>query len=857
MKKIFITGLCILIFLGMASFVNAAAPFDDVDLVFDFDGEFKDSVHEVIQGTSYGAGIVNETVNCANGNCMEFDGGAGAFFNYTAGAVLPAAGYSISWWNYHNQTLGVGGSDLYQCFFNYQLDDTTYQRLLWEDGYDDGNRKFLQGEHGSDQQRFNYEFNEVGYQEWCNHIIIYYGGGKTSESNYDYYVCGMNITAKADYDALGGTGINQLGGSGTYQGDPDYMFQGLVDEMYLWNRTLDASEIATLNTTFYSASSPATCTNMTITATDVESGAVSGFYVNVTYNGTMTTWSNLTGGTITTDICTEDQEFANITWFNFSWFDDAETNYNCSTNYVADNLYQAVVNIRGTEIMTNDTITPDTTHTNGQADALAFKLLAKNQNVTIEKATYYNFSGNITPQAMDSGTFYYLEGMYQTILSVGANNISSGVSLMNFDVNFSAINNTYTNNTAVTSGVGTFYLLYDDYNITVDATDFTGNNSYLEIYATTYTFNASLYHENTINFTFYDEETGAIINDRNVTIELIGSTYAYNRSTESGSLVLELLYPDSYTIRYSADEYDERFYYFTLEDDSVNWLDLYLLNSSSATIVIPTVYDEGSFPLESAEIRVLKYDVATNSYILYEMCETNFEGECPAGLHLIPVSEFYKFFIYYDIDGDGTKDLRKETTPTYIKTGTTTIAFQITTEASPTENYYLSQGIAYQLSFLTATNYFRYFYSDTNAVAAQGCLYIYQETWNAGSTLINSSCTSGASGTILINIDDSVNATYRAKATVWFGTSEEFIDSMIYSIDTTTNVFGKYGLIIIAVIMVIFAFMGVWNPIVATILFPLPLFFGRVAGLTHLSWAAIIPIMAGSWIITFIISRRS
>lgn len=588
------------------------------------------------------------------------------------------------------------------------------------------------------------------------------------------------------------------------------------------------------------------CTNFTITATDVVGNSLVGFYANVTYNGTTTTLSD-TAGTITTGFCKEDQLLADITWFNESWFDDTGIDHNTSANYIADYLYQAVVNIRGTEIITNNTIVPDVVNVNGIPDGLAFRLLAGNQNISLEKADYYNLSGNITIEAMDSGTFYYLEGMYQTILTIGATNASSGTGLLEFNTTITGVNETYTNNAAFTSGVGTFYLLFGDYNVTIDAYDRASNNSYLELYATTYLLNATLYTTNSINFTFYDEETGNVIDDRNITIELIGGTLAYNSTTESGSVIFELLLPQEYIIRYSAPEYSDRYYYFTLIDDTINWLDLYMANASNTVTVTATVYDEGSFALEGAQIRVLRFNLESNSYAIHEMCETSWDGTCL--LHLIPENEWYKYYIYYD------GELRLETTPQILPAGVTTLAFQISTTDDPTENYYLSMDVTYSLGFLETSDQFRYYFSDKNAVAVQGCLYVYRENAILGSTLINSSCTSGATATIFVGVDNVTDTTYRAKATIFFGDNEQFIDSQLYTY-RDYNRFGSFGLLLIVILMVVFAMMGIWNPLVASIITPMPLIFGNAIGLINLNWGYIIPIQAVGILIAFIISRR-
>lgn len=426
-------------------------------------------------------------------------------------------------------------------------------------------------------------------------------------------------------------------------------------------------------------------------------------------------------------------------------------------------------------------------------------------------------------------------------LNITVENMITGLNINNFSV----YNNGVLNGNTTTGVYFLDNLTETDYVINVDVPGFENSSANVTINSTYQTLQFTLYTTNSINFTFKDEITGSIVSGNNIAIELISDIYSNNYSTNDGTLYLDLLSPSEYAIRYSAENYTERFYYFNLQNRSHTDLTLYLASNTTAAEVTATVYDEGSRLIEDAYVKALRYDLESNSYIVQEIMKTNFEGKTQ--LHLFLNTEFYKFIIEYPL---GT--VKKETSPTYIYE--TTLNFQILLGEQVASNFYNSQDVSYSLVFNDDTNNFRYTYSDSNNIVSQGCLEVYSIT-SFGDTLYNSSCVSSATATILLGVDNSTYTTYRADSYVYFGTDKYYLGSE-YKIFDYPNVGGETGLILITLLCIMMLFTAYWSLSVALILFPLPLFFGSILNIIDLSIGVTIPIEIVCVIIAIWISRR-
>lgn len=418
-------------------------------------------------------------------------------------------------------------------------------------------------------------------------------------------------------------------------------------------------------------------------------------------------------------------------------------------------------------------------------------------------------------------------------------NVTGNATVSNFSVNGSSTTN------------GALYLRLFNDTYTFEAYDITDDNG-ADYANTTATFSASPYLEyytyvpkysNTINISFYDEETGSLLSGTTVYFEAISDSQAGNYTTSTGVLTESFLLPDSYTFRYNALGYEESFYSLTIADRSFNALNLTLLNSTSATEVTLTVYDTLGNTLEDATVKVLKYDVASNAYFVTEILNTNFEGVATANIVLN--SEYYKFIIDYD------GETRLTTSPTYIYG--TSLTFYIPISTSGMEDLFDQVAISGQINYNYATNLAVFTYSDTENAASQGCLYAY--TRSAGTnTLVNSSCVSSSSGSLNLPAFNS-SSTWVFEGKVTKGGNTYLISTYRVDFAQRLNETGSGALFAFLVLATV-VFIGLFSLEVAVVLASaVPLLF-TVTKLADFDYIISVPILLLGLVVAFIIGSN-
>ena len=357
----------------------------------------------------------------------------------------------------------------------------------------------------------------------------------------------------------------------------------------------------------------------------------------------------------------------------------------------------------------------------------------------------------------------------------------------------------------------------------------------------------TIYTQNSVNISFYDEERGTLLSNTTVFLELIGDVFSGNYSTTNGRMYIDLLIPTSYSIRYGAAGYATRFNYVTISSSSYNELNLTLLNYSSASNVTVYVYDEIGRPVEGALVKVLKFDVTTNTYPLNQVVRTNFEGRNNINVELN--NEYYKFIIEYN----GT--VLYTSTPTYIFGETLT--FRVTLADNAFSDYFTTTGLYGNITFNPTTRYATYVYSDPSNQATQGCLYLYASTTRTYS-LINTTCTGGAAGSISMPVPNVTGTTYTLKGRVTINDVEQPVASYIVTTGESFPEGGKRtGLLILFMIMTVCAVIVPYSLPASMILAGLSVTLLSAVGLVAISLPVAISILVLSFVGAFLVGDRS
>ncbi|MBD3253124.1 hypothetical protein GF386_05305 [Candidatus Pacearchaeota archaeon] len=511
------------------------------------------------------------------------------------------------------------------------------------------------------------------------------------------------------------------------------------------------------------------------------------------------------------------------------------------TNY-SINLIQAIASITPQNIYGNTLTTPFNLSTpNYYNNSNTLYLSEGKVNITWEKAPYKNATTEFDIIALYNSSLT-ITGIYQSLLNVTATD-RTGTTITNFSINLT--NSNYSTIVNTTNGSAIIQVLNENYNITIDNEDYELKTAQVNLTGD-YTYNFSLYATNSINFTFKDEDTKNILSGINISMEIIGDVNYTNITTDTGSHYITLYYPEEYTIRYSADSYDERFYYFELTNRTYNQVTLYMSNSSRTSNITVVVYDEINDLVEGATVKAQKYDITTNAYNTVEMIKTNFEGE--GVMNLEKDSEYYRFIIEYN------GEIKKSTNPTYIYGDS--INFQIILTSPSGEDFYNTESASWSLGFNNATNNFKFIFSDSDNAISKGCLYVYKLVADKEQTLYNSTCVGASSGTILIGVAAVNGTTYEGKSYIYYNNEQQFLGSEIVTFGRTV-VSGKLGIFLIGILCVIFAMVGFWSPPIAAILTPVPILFGAIIGIANISIALAIPLVVLGIVIAVILSGRA
>ena len=271
---------------------------------------------------------------------------------------------------------------------------------------------------------------------------------------------------------------------------------------------------------------------------------------------------------------------------------------------------------------------------------------------------------------------------------------------------------------------------------------------------------------------------------------------------------------------------------------------LYLTEGTA--LVTFTILDEQSNRLNNAYIKILKYDIGSNSYKEIEVLKTDYNGEAIG--NIILDTAWYKFII----ERNGV--LLRETEPTKITSTTLTITVNLLTDFY--EQYNTFRGITGSFVFNNDTFNYRFVFSSTSGDVHYGCIKV-KELGPLTDTLVNNTCVSGSSGTVLVNVGNisETNKTYSGVAYIKF--DDEYVWDILTVGDTTGKEFYGIDGVFFTFLLVITCIMaGLFKPEASILL-----------GLTGLTIATMLQIytfgllwLIGLWVLggllLYRISRR-
>lgn len=282
-------------------------------------------------------------------------------------------------------------------------------------------------------------------------------------------------------------------------------------------------------------------------------------------------------------------------------------------------------------------------------------------------------------------------------------------------------------------------------------------------------------------------------------------------------------------------------------DNTTEYINLTI--ETTSTDITATVYDETGTELEGAYIYPQRYDPTTGNYVSMGQFITNFEGQSKLPLTLNTVR--YRFLLYYP-----ASTLLETTNPTYIYA--TTISFYLQTSEDILEDYWKSESISSQLSYLNSTRTFTHTYLDVDNDVEQGCLTIFL-LGNYENQTYSRSCTTGSSGTINLVVVNTTNAVYLAKSSVYLNGNEIPLDSLsvYFSSTDAVNIIGFMGLLATVLLTIAVSFIFFFSIPLAIIMIPLPTVMLSTIGFININPAIAWGIEVAALVLAIIINKRS
>ena len=360
--------------------------------------------------------------------------------------------------------------------------------------------------------------------------------------------------------------------------------------------------------------------------------------------------------------------------------------------------------------------------------------------------------------------------------------------------------------------------------------------------------NCSTYTTRAFNFTVRNETSNALVSATTAGyFELWntarGSFTSFNLTwtgVNKGSICISpstANYSVYSQIEYSATGFNSKTYYLT--DTRLNNITqtatFYL--TSGTTAVTFNVKDQDDVAVEDVYINILKYDLATNSYVTSEIIKTDQEGSAIGNVVL--TTQWYKFLLMYN------NVAVLETEP--VKLTTVTRNFRINLLDDFITGYNANKNVTRSLTFTNSTGNFIYTFVNPTGTDVTACLSVYQRVV-LGDIPINETCLTSPSGTILINIGSDRSGIYVATGTV--SASPAVFDALIVDYAEAYKQWGQSGVFAAFLVRVTLLMIGAWNPIIGIVMLMLADILMIMFGLMKLSWdVMIIYLILGGWAI--------
>jgi len=304
----------------------------------------------LMNSPSWESGLIGNAINLSGSATYQYlNLSSSTYTQLISSGTNPT---SISMWI--KPTLFDSG-DTYSILLLANVDNSSSSQFIMHFG---SSTNFGFGFRGSNvYARYDLTFQElIDQDKFTNIIAMYKGGDKTDANNYELYINGTLYTAGKTMIGIGGSGVQNILGI-DIDGTSGW-FAGKIDEIGIWNHTLNSTEI----------------TDLYNSGNGIPYGNISKF---ITTSGIETAFN---GGTSSTFKGIEDESFHNIIVspdYNTNtyqvYFDGIQVGTNISTGISDNNKIMQLFGGQGNQVPYNTTIVDD--------------VMIFNSSITLEQVT--------------------------------------------------------------------------------------------------------------------------------------------------------------------------------------------------------------------------------------------------------------------------------------------------------------------------------------------------------------------------------------------------------------------------------------------------------------------------------------
>lgn len=312
------------------------------------------------------------------------------------------------------------------------------------------------------------------------------------------------------------------------------------------------------------------------------SGATVKFYNRGILRSTKTSDAsgNAVFTTSNTSLTTMNATIEKTSFYNFTLNNSQPTNSTISVN-----LSMRKMNITPYSLASGSLVATNYNCTNGGSrvftNCLNVELLNTSSNVIWKKTGWNWKTSTISAGTSPSMSSYNITGVYNATINVTAINNITTASITNFSG--WAYNYAYGLNTSFSTSTGKsivpaitgnylVHILAPGYsiNFTTANVSVTANNTKKQF---------SLFTSSSIYIHIYEESNGTLITE-NISIIGLSTNDSFSGTTTSGEYYIDGLDADTYSITFSAANYTTRIYTVTVGNDTVQFLNVFLTNST-------------------------------------------------------------------------------------------------------------------------------------------------------------------------------------------------------------------------------------------------------------------------------------